>query len=363
MFLIKLKLTIFDGEKTEKATPKKKRDARKKGQVVQSKDIAGSMALLAIFMILGIFSSYFLEEIFSMLHAVLLAIGNVRAISDMGSLSALWLSIITSMFKIILPILFVTLAIGVLLSYAQVGFLFTMEPLKFQLSKLNPISGFKRLFSLKSIVELVKSIIRAAGVLYLAYGYVMSRINDLMKVSTLGINAAVVLMWDIAYNIVLRAAIFLFVVAIADFVYKKWDNARQLKMTKQEVKEEYKMTEGDPFIKGKIKEKQRQMAMSRMMQEVPSADVVITNPTHYAVALSYDGEKSDAPMVVAKGKDLIAMQIKKIANENEVPIVENKPLARALYANIEVGETITPDLFEAVADVLAYVYKIKNRSV
>ncbi len=363
MFLIKLKLTIFDGEKTEKATPKKKRDARKKGQVVQSKDIAGSMALLAIFMILGIFSSYFLEEIFSMLNAVLLVIGNVRAISDMASLSALWLSIITSMFKIILPILFVTLAIGVLLSYAQVGFLFTMEPLKFQLNKINPISGFKRLFSLKSLVELVKSIIRAAGVLYLAYGYVMSRINDLMKVSSLGINAAVILMWDIAYNIVLRAAIFLFVVAVADFVYKKWDNARQLKMTKQEVKEEYKMTEGDPFIKGKIKEKQRQMAMSRMMQEVPSADVVITNPTHFAVALSYDGEQTDAPMVVAKGKDLIAMQIKKIANEHEVPIVENKPLARALYANIDVGETITPDLFEAVADVLAYVYKIKNRSV
>ncbi len=363
MFFLKLRLDLFDGEKTEKATPKKRRDARQKGQVVQSKDIAASIVLLVVFVVLTYSSEYFLREIFAILNQILMAIGDVRATTDIGAFQNLWLSIVASMFKVILPLLLITLSVGLLLSYFQVGFLFTVEPLKFKLDKLNPISGFKRLFSLKSLVELVKSILKAAGVLYIAYTYVIGRINDVLAVSMIELRSALALLWDIAFNVVLRSAIFLFVVAIADYIYKKWENERQLKMSKQEVKDEYKLMEGDPFIKGKRKEKQRQMAMSRMMQEVPNADVVITNPTHYAVALTYDKQSADAPVVVAKGKDLIAANIKKIANQNDVPIVENKPLARTLYSNIEVGESITPDLFEAVADVLAYVYRIKNRSV
>ncbi len=363
MLLLKLNLQFFDGEKTEKATPKKMRDARQKGQVVQSKDIASSLVLLVVFLALSSFSDYFFGEVFAIVFQVFEAIADVRAITDMATLNSLWLSIIFSMFKVILPLLMITLSVGVIFAYFQVGFLFTMEPLRFKLDKLNPISGFKRLFSLKSIVELVKSILKGGGLLYIAYGYIRSHMSDVIGSSALPLSSAIALMWKLTFGVVLRCAVFLFVVAIADYVYKKWDNARQMKMSKQEVKDEYKQTEGDPFIKGKIKEKQRQMAMSRMMQEVPAADVVITNPTHYAVALSYDKDSVDAPIVVAKGKDLVAANIKKIALNNDVPIVENKPLARALYSNIEIGMAITPDLFEAVADVLAYVYRIKNRSV
>jgi flagellar biosynthetic protein FlhB len=209
---------------------------------------------------------------------------------------------------------------------------------------------------------MIKSILKAAGILILSYQFVSSRQNELMEVMNYGIEAAVAELWDLMFGIVWRAAVFLFIIAIFDYIYKKWENNKELKMSKQEIKDEYKQMEGDPLVKSKIKEKQRQMAMSRMMQDVPGADVIITNPTHYAVALLYNREEGDAPKVVAKGKDLIAQNIKKLAIENNVPIIENKPLARSLFASVEIGQNIPAELFEAVADVLAYVYKLRNRS-
>lgn len=360
---ITLNLQYFQGEKTEKATPKKRRDAREKGQVVQSRDLASAVSLLAVILLLTWFPSFFIDEIYALYMMTMNSVKQVDSLHTMSSIMTIGSAVTLSFFKMVLPILGVALLIGISFSYAQVGFLFTVEPLKFKLDKLSPLKGFKKLFSIKSLVEMVKSILKATGVLLIAYQYVSSRQSELMSLLVLEIPVAINSLWSMVVGVVLRCAIFLFIVAAMDYAYKRWENERELRMSKQEVKEEYKQMEGDPYIRSKIKEKQRQMAMSRMMQEVPGADVVITNPTHYAVALKYERGVGNAPRVIAKGRDLIASNIKKIATENDVPIVENKPLAQALYVTVDIDQMIPPDLFEAVADVLAYVYKIKNRSL
>ncbi len=358
-----LNLQFFQGEKTEKATPKKRRDARKKGQVVQSKDISAAISLLVIFLVIGTASKYFIDAIYELYYISINAIENFDEYVRMATLNVLGLRVMMAFIKIVAPIILTVLLIGVITSYMQVGFLFTVEPLKFKFDKINPLQGFKKIFSLKSFVEMVKSILKAAGLLLLSYQYLVSRQNEVFKISTLNLTAGVALLWDVVVGVIVRCAAYLLVLAIADYAYKRWDNERQLKMSKQEVKEEYKQMEGDPFIRSKIKEKQRQMAMSRMMQDVPNADVVITNPTHYAIALSYDQAEAYAPKVIAKGKDIIAANVKRIARDAGVPVVENKQLARALYQTTDVGQYIPADLFEAVADVLAYVYRLNNRSI
>lgn len=358
-----LNLQYFQGEKTEKATPKKRRDAREKGQVVQSRDLASAISLLAVILLLTWFPNFFIDEIYALYMMTMSTVKQVGNLHTMSSIMAIGSAVTLSFFKMVLPILGIALLIGLSFSYAQVGFLFTVEPLKFKLDKISPLKGFKKLFSLKSLVEMIKSILKATGVLIIAFQYISTRQSELMSLSMLQLPAAINSLWSMVVGVVLRCAIFLFIVAAMDYAYKRWDNERELRMSKQEVKEEYKQMEGDPYIRSKIKEKQRQMAMSRMMQEVPGADVVITNPTHYAVALKYERGVGSAPKVVAKGRDLIAGNIKKKAAENDVPIVENKPLAQALYATVDIDQMIPPDLFEAVADVLAYVYKIKNRSL
>ncbi len=353
-------LQFFQGEKTEKATPKKKRDAREKGQVVQTKDIGASLSLLFVFVSINYLTKYVYKSLVSVYFFVndYISKPNIEltdADVRFTALRTVYAIMISS-----LPFLLVALVVGLISSYMQVGFLFTLEPLKFKFSKISPLKGFKRLFSLKSVVEMFKSIFKALGILYIAYSYTVSKSDVFFEVIKSEILVSVLIMWDIIYNIVIRCSLFLLFLGILDFVYKKWENAKELKMSKQEVKDEYKQMEGDPFIKGKIKEKQREMAMNRMMQDVPEADVIITNPTHFAVAIKYEAEVSIAPVVVAKGKDIVAFNIKKIAEEHEVPIVENKPLARALYKSTEIGTEIPPELYEATADVLAYVYKLNN---
>lgn len=353
-------LQYFQGERTEKATPKKKREAREKGQVVQSKDIGSAVSLILVFLSLQLFIGFMIEEVFGLYHWVIDFSSDSSLEFGSGDVGGLFQESVLSLLKISLPLLLVALVSAVIINYMQVGFLFTAEPLKFKLDKLSPLKGFKRLFSMKSVVEMVKSILKAAGVLFICYNYITSQQEVLVSVLNLPLMAAILTMWDIIFNIVMRCGALLFILGILDYVYKRWENSKELKMSKQEIKEEYKQVEGDPFIKGKIKEKQRQMAMSRMMQEVPQADVVITNPTHFAVALKYNRDSNEAPKVVAKGRDLIAFKIKELAKENGVHIIENKPLARSLYDSCELGDEIPPRLYEAVADVLAYVYKLKK---
>jgi flagellar biosynthetic protein FlhB len=261
-----------------------------------------------------------------------------------------------------LPLMLVALVAGVTMAYLQVGVLFTLKPIQPKLDKINPINGFKRLFSIRSLVELLKSVLKATLLLYITGSYIVARQNELLTVFSLSITQIVGLMWDIVFNLMLRAVMVLLLLAVLDYAYKRWQNEKDMMMSKQEIKDEYKMTEGDPQLKGKIKQKQREISMGRMMQEVPGADVIITNPTHYAVAVQYDPDRADAPKVIAKGKNLIAKNIKKIAEENDIPIVENKPLARALYAEVELGAFIPANLYHAVAEVLAYVYKLKKSS-
>ncbi|MBN2796998.1 MAG: flagellar biosynthesis protein FlhB [Clostridia bacterium] len=363
MWIEKFNLQFFAEEKTEQATPKKKREAREKGQVPQSKDVPQAIALIVIIMTIQLTSEWFTMHMMDIYLMVNEKIPEAYALYDMNNLMQMFSFLLLKTIYIIAPILLAALLTGVLGSYVQIGFLFTVEPLKPKLNKISPISGFKRLFSLKSLVEMVKAIAKGLVLVYIVYAYLNDQTNAIIGSYELTIENIIALMWDFTINIVIRCAVFLLVVAFLDLAYKRWQHNKDLKMSKKEIKDEYKQTEGDPMLKGKIREKQRQMAMSRMMQDVPDADVVITNPTHYAVAIVYNSSLGASPKVLAKGQNLIAQNIKRIAIDNNVTIVENKPLARALFAAVEVGDFIPVDLYQAVAEVLAYVYSIKDKKV
>lgn len=358
--LIAVNLQHFGGEKTEKPTSKKKREARNKGQVVQSKDLASAISLLTVFFGLDLMKEYLIQRLLGLTRIVTSAMEEADQLSEASYALKLLGYTFENILLIIMPVLSLALVTGVMVSYFQVGNLFTTKTLMPKFDKINPINGFKRLFSVRSLVELAKSVSKASVLMYITGSYVLSRQMDIMKVFDMNVYQIAALMWEILFNVMIRSVIVLLVIGVLDFAYKRWQNEKDLMMSKQEIKDEYKMTEGDPKIKGKIRQKQREISMGRMMQEVPKADVIITNPTHFAIAIQYDPDKADAPKVLAKGKNLIAQNIKKVAEENEIPIVENKPLARALYAEVEIGDFIPEELYHAVAEVLAYVYKLKK---
>ncbi len=360
MIIREFDLQFFAEEKTEEATPKKKRDARNKGQVVQSKDINQAFALILVVFTIQLTSGWFNDQMQSLYYMINDMIIDTDQYFDPVNLLALLTTSLTTIVLIILPFLLVAMLTGVICSYLQIGFLFTTETLKFKLDKISPLKGFKRLFSMKSVVEMVKAIAKGVILVYISYSYLNTRIELIKSAYALELVEFIALMWSFILGIVLRCAVFLLIVAFLDYAFKKYEQAKDLKMSKKEIKDEYKQSEGDPMLKGKIREKQRMMAMSRMMQDVPEADVVITNPTHYAVAIVYKASEGASPKVVAKGKNLIAQNIKRIAKENQVTIVENKPLARSLFASAEVGDFIPADLYQAVAEVLAYVYSLKK---
>ena len=237
----------------------------------------------------------------------------------------------------------------------------TAKPLKPDFKKFNPMNGIKRMFSKESLIELVKSIAKILLISWVAWSSIQENSRNLLLLYNMSLMQAIILVGSVVINTGLKISVAYFVIAILDFIYQKWKYKDDLKMTKQEVKDEYKNTEGDPQIKGKQRARMREASQRRMMQDVPQADVVITNPTHYAVALKYDAEKAEAPLVLAKGTDYLALQIKEKAKEAGVEIVENKPLARMLYANVEIGEEIPPELYQTVAEILAAVYRMKNR--
>ncbi len=354
-------LQLF-GEKTEKPTSKKKSDARKDGNVVKSKDLTSAIQLLAVLVGFNILKDGLSENVVKYTQTIFQLIAEPDRLSEIQFLMKVMRETIETLLIVILPILFISMATAVIVLYAQVGVLFTVKPIQPKLSKINPLSGFKRLFSLNSLVELAKSIIKASLLLLIAGTYLHGRKDEFFGLLHFNLGQILFVFWDVIYHLMIRVSIFLIVVGVLDYMFKRWKNEKDLRMTKQEVKDEYKQSEGDPKLKAKIKQKQREMAVSRMMQEVPKADVIITNPTHYAVAVLYDPDKNDAPMVVAKGKNLIAQRIKDIANDNDIPIVENKPMARALYAQVEWGEVIPETLYHGVAEILAYVYRLKEKN-
>ncbi|SEM21413.1 flagellar biosynthetic protein FlhB [Paenisporosarcina quisquiliarum] len=360
MIALRLNLQYFSGEKTEKATPKKRQDSRKKGQVLKSPDVTSAIVLLSVFVFLFFFASFLRTEIFSFFSVTFTKYMLIETLT-IDTAIIIYKDMLLEMAMVLLPIMLVAVVAAVAANYFQFGLLFTTEPLKFDLKKIDPIKGLKRIFSLKAIIELLKSILKISFI-----GSVTTLIlwMNLEQVLSLSFKTA----WDtlstvgwLTGTMGIAASCVLLFISILDFFYQKYDYEKNLKMSKQDIKDEHKNSDGDPIIKSRIRQRQREMAMRRMMQEIPTADVVITNPTHFAIALKYDDESMDAPTVVAKGVDFVAQKIKLIAKENNVVMVENRPLARSMYDQVEVGQRIPDEFFKAVAEVLAYVYRIKQK--
>ncbi|WP_276352487.1 flagellar biosynthesis protein FlhB [Cohnella caldifontis] len=355
----RLDLQLFAGEKTERATPKKRQDARKKGQVAKSQEIPGSLILLGSLCIFMVMGPFFRERILLLFGDIFLHRINM-AVTDQNVLQ-LFYHYAFQIMILLSPIWITVIVIAFAANIAQVGWLMTLNSLKPNLGMLNPISGAKNLFNMRSVIELCKSAIKLTVIGLIVYWALWSKKNQFLELAHVPIESIFAFVARLILQTGMLVAACLFVLSIGDFLYNKFEYEKKLKMSKQDIKDEHKNAEGDPLIKSKIKEKQRRMALMRMMQEVPKADVVITNPTHFAVALRYDGTRMDAPVVVAKGQDYLALRIREIARKHDVAIMENKPLARALYDRSEVGDMIPADLFQAVAEVLAYVYRLKGR--
>lgn len=351
------------GEKTEEPTAKKLKDSRKEGQVARSREIGNCLLLLALFIILkvwiGSLGTSLIEE-FTAVYNKIPELSKSRGGLDEIGLYGLIQDVLQEMLIILLPVLLIAFAVAFLSDLVQVKWAPTTKPLKPKFNKLNPISGFKKIFSVQAIVELLKSLLKIMLISYIVYTTLKDSVGFIFLVYDMPLMQAIYNAGNIVINLGIKVSAFYVVIAAADFIYQKWKFNQDMKMTKQEVKDEYKNTEGDPQIKGRIRQRMREVSQRRMMQSVPQADVVITNPTHYAVALRYDPDKYDAPYILAKGEDYLAQKIKEVARENQVEIVENKPLARMLYHNVDVGAQVPPELFQAVAEVLAMVYSMRG---
>ncbi|UGB32688.1 flagellar biosynthesis protein FlhB [Metabacillus sp. B2-18] len=358
MNLLRLDLQFFAGEKTEKATPRKKQDARKKGQVAKSADVITAISLLAIFLSFLFIGAFMRDRILLMMRGTfqdyLLIELSDQNVHDLFITSAYQSAIILA------PVMGVALVAGILANYLQVGFLFSTEAIQMKLNKLDPIQGFKRIYSMRAIVELLKSLLKITFVGFVTFSVLWLDIENVLRLSHMTVEQSLIYIATLTVKMGLFASAALLLLSLLDYLYQRYDYEKNLKMSKQDIKDEYKKSEGDPLIKSKIKQRQREMAMRRMMQDVPNADVVITNPTHYAIALKYDETKMDAPFVVAMGVDLVAQKIKEIAKANDVVMVENRPLARALYAQVDIGQAIPDEFFQAVAEIIAYVYQAKS---
>lgn len=347
------------GDKTEEPTAKKKRDARKKGNVAKSKEVTTAITLLAILMIIYTMSDFIIFELKNFIVACFN--NDLNMVFSDGSLKVLGMNILISFMKIFLPMGGIIIVFGVVGNLIQTGLMFTNEGLKPQISKLNPINGFKNMFSLKALGNLVKSIAIIAVLLYIGVSFMKKNFEGIIKSGDIYFPYLIYTVVDLIKSLLSSICLAVVVISVADYVYQRFTHKKELKMTKQEVKEEYKQMEGDPHIKGKIKQKQREMASQRMMQAVPSATVVVTNPTHISIAIRYEKGKDTTPIVVAKGADLVAFKIREIAKEHDIPIIENKPLARLIYKEVEIDQEIPEKIYQAVAEVLVAVYKIKNK--
>ena len=349
------------GEKTEAATPKKLQDARKEGQVAKSIEIITAFMLLGLFLGLKVFIGFIGEGFLRSFKDIYSSMA--RIVSDEVNLNIMCSIIGDAMYDICIisaPLMLIAFVVAIIFNIAQVKWEPTAKPLMPKFDKINPISGMKKLFSKDKLMELLKSVLKVGVLSYVVYDALKDQYGLLFELYQFTLTNAVVVIGNLIIDLGVKISAFFLIIAAIDLFYQKRKFAEDMKMTKQEVKDEYKNSEGDPQIKGKIKAKMREASQRRMMQALPDADVVITNPTHLAVALKYDKEKSTAPIVIAKGADYLAQKIKEIARENKIEIVENKPVARMLYYNVDVEQEIPPELYQAVAEILAYVYGLKN---
>ncbi|MEK5215114.1 flagellar biosynthesis protein FlhB [Psychrobacillus sp. FSL H8-0487] len=360
MIALRLDLQFFAGEKTEKATPKKREDSRKKGQVLKSPDVTSAIVLLSVFVFLFFFAGFLRTEIFTFFSVAFTHYMLIETLT-IDTAIIIYKDMLIEMAMVLLPIMLVAVVAAIAANFFQFGLLFTTEPLKFDLKKIDPIKGLKRIFSIKAIIELLKSILKISFIGSVTTLILWMNLEQVLSLSfKTGWDTLATVGWLTGTMGIAASCVLLFI-SILDFFYQKFDYEKNLKMSKQDIKDEHKNSDGDPIIKSRIRQRQREMAMRRMMQEIPTADVVITNPTHFAIALKYDDESMEAPTVVAKGADFVAQKIKLIAKENNVVMVENRPLARSMYDQVEVGQRIPDEFFKAVAEVLAYVYRIKQK--
>ncbi|MEN2464558.1 flagellar biosynthesis protein FlhB [Ornithinibacillus sp. FSL M8-0202] len=356
---LRLDLQFFAGEKTEKATPKKRNDERKKGRVAKSQDVNTAFLLLFVLIMMAVFGSFMKDNMLALFQHTFTEFIHWELTEK--NVFQLFKEIMLEFAKIVGPVMIIAVVAGVGSNLMQIGFLFTTEPLKFDLKKIDPIQGAKRIFSLRALVELLKSFLKIVVIGFITFFVIWLFKDDMLMIAFKNAENALAFFGRTTLIMGIAATIALLFLAVFDYTYQKYDFEKNIRMSKQDIKDEYKNIEGDPLIKSKIKEKQKQISMRRMMSEIPNADVVITNPTHYAIAIKYDEEKASAPYVVAKGVDHIAFKIREIANANNVITVENRPLARSLYASVEIGEVVPEEFYQAVAEVLAYVYRMEKK--
>lgn len=348
------------GEKTEEATQARREEFRKRGQVAQTRELAAVFAIFGALLTIAVFSRYFLQQLdevftYSIEYFVVSAARDgdwVAAISFAGTKMALLLA----------PILGIFMVISMASSLVQTGFIYNEEALEFKPERLDPVAGFKRLFKLRSLVEGLKAMIKLLLVGFVSYLVLKNEIAALPHLVEFTINQIMSYLGDVVFRLLMGVGCLMAVLAGLDFLFQRWDLEKEMRMTKEEVKEEVKSREGDPMVRARIKRVQREIASRRMMDEIPKADVVITNPTHIACVLKYD-DTMVAPRLVAKGVDFMAEKIKELAREHNIPIIENKPLARTIYKTLKIGQGIPRELFTAVAEVLAYVYKLKRKGI
>ncbi len=344
--------------RSEKPTARRIRKAREKGQVARSKEVSSAVVLLGGLLMLMVFG----PNLFGALEFSMKQMLNFRVPPEI-TIEYLREIVNQSGTRVVIlvgPILLAIMASSVIANVAQGGLVFTTQSLGFHIEKLNPQKGLSKLFSKNGLVELLKSVLLLIIISIISYRVITEHLSLYPRLVLMDVRKLLYWTSSISYDVFIRVAVVLLIIAIGDYFFQRYRFMEQLKMTKQEVKEEMKDVEGDPVTKGRIRRIQREMARKRMMANVPTADVIITNPTHYSVALSYKMDSMDAPRVVAKGVGFLALKIRELAQEHGIPMVENRPLAQTLYKTVEVGESIPGNLYKAVAEILAYIYKAKN---
>ena len=346
-------------ERTEKATDKKRAEARRKGQVAQSKEISSAVILMTAMGVFYFSGAWILQNLAQLIAGIYQNIGTLRfaQVSDASTFS---LDILYQFLLVLLPFLLPIAVVGIVANVMQVGFVISTEAMALKFTKLNPVSGMKRLGSLKSLVELGKSIIKVLFIGSIAYLLVKSDMQEFPVLIHQEVGQILAFIARVSLKVCFFVCLAIILLAVLDYIYQRWQHEQDLKMTKQEVKDELKQTLGDPKVKARIRGLQMELARRRMMEAVPEADVVITNPTHLAIALKFDAREMIAPRILAKGSGNIAQRIREIALEHKIPIVEEKPLAQALFKMVEIGDYIPAELYRAVAEVLAYVYRLKG---
>ena len=350
-----------DQERTEQASPRRREEARQKGQVARSPEVASAAILLASTILFYFCSGGMVERLMDLTRWTLRECGSTAVnLNNIHNLLWAWS---WKLFLVMAPLLLTVVIAGILANYLQFGFVFSYDSLAPKLEKIDPIKGFQRLFSMRSLVELVKSLLKMAIVGAIVWYTLKDETQNLIPLMEESLWGILVYTGKVCFKILITTCWVLIVLAILDYLYQRWEFEKGLRMSRQEMKDEFKQSEGDPLVKSRIRRIQREVARKRMMASVPKADVVITNPTHLAVAIHYDPDKMYAPTVVAKGAGFVAERIREIARAHNVPVIENKPVAQLLYKTVDVDRAIPEDLYRAVAEILAYVYGLKEKAV